>query len=125
MLLQLGASEASCCFLLLLLSGCFPKLSFAWFLGVPPFALILSCAETSLKNNALPVHLPRQVFLLGSCWPFFGFFFSSLFSTSFFNTFSIDFGGVLEPQIEAKSMKDGVKIEVETHIDFYVVFSRC
>ena len=49
------ASEALCCFLLLLLSGCFPKLSFEWFLGVPQFALILSCAETSLKISALPV----------------------------------------------------------------------
>jgi len=29
---------------------------------------------------------------------------------------------VLEAKMEATSIKNGVKIEVETHIDFYLVF---
>ena len=55
---------------------------------------------------------------------FFRLFFSINFGTIFLRFWG-GFGRVLEPKMEAKSIKNGVKIEVETHIDFYLVFSRC
>ena len=101
MLLQLGASEASCCFLLLLLSGCFPALSFEWFLGVPQLALILCCAETSLKKTRFPFTYQDRFFYWGLVGTFLALF-SSLFSTSFFIGFFVVFGGILEAKMGPK-----------------------
>ena len=76
--------------------------------------------QNTLKDVALPVHLLRQVYLEAIPIYFFAYFFKRKNKLE-----SLVFGRILEPKMEAKSMKNGVKIEVETHIDFYVVFSRC
>ena len=81
------------CFLLLRFFACCLAFSFEWYLGIPSlmlysvFGCSLPCFVLSrftlcqhfLKKIALPVHLLRQVFSLGSCWHFFRSFFRVFF----------------------------------------------
>ena len=76
--------------------------------------------QNTLKDVALPVHLLRQVPNRAIPNYFFAYFFKRKNKLQ-----SLVFGRILEPNMEATSMKNGVKIEVETSIVFYVVIFRC